>query len=401
MDFIKKHYEKLILLLLLVIFIASMFHVLNIIKQTGEITDDHLQIPTRDPDYKIHAVDDPIFNVTEQMKKTVPNWVNPGARVAANADHYSDLVQVFEISRCPFCEKLIPRSYMEQEKVCPLCKNEKGGGEPFKKPRGIVGFTPIPAAVLQAHQLDPNDPDAQYYDIDGDGFSNVYEYQLKIDFADPRKHPPLWHRLQVVNVGKMDLPIRLTSVNTLDNDDPKMWELQIHNGTFNDLYMIGSELEIEGVRFRIESAESKKDGGKDMSVVHLKATDGDQKISMQAGVPIKSMHDKAILKDSANPNWKGVLSVGDQFTIGNYQTGTESYRVKSFDTKEKTVLLENPSIFEGDATKDATGLEMRVTTFGQVHPLLSVKERKLQDNYGMDMGGPQPGRPRPNYQPRR
>ena len=56
MDFIKKHYEKLILLLLLVIFIASMFHVLNIIKQTGEIQEHHLQIPTRIIRFRIRTI---------------------------------------------------------------------------------------------------------------------------------------------------------------------------------------------------------------------------------------------------------------------------------------------------------------------------------------------------------
>ena len=78
MDFIKKHYEKLILLLLLVIFIASMFHVLNIIKQTGEIQEHHLQIPTREADYKIQDPNDPSFNVPEILKSTSLSWVNPG-----------------------------------------------------------------------------------------------------------------------------------------------------------------------------------------------------------------------------------------------------------------------------------------------------------------------------------
>ena len=37
MDILKKHYEKLILLLLLLIFIGLMFHVLSIVQQTSEI----------------------------------------------------------------------------------------------------------------------------------------------------------------------------------------------------------------------------------------------------------------------------------------------------------------------------------------------------------------------------
>ena len=405
MDFIKKHYEKLILLLLLVIFIASMFHVLNIVKQTGEVQEHHLQIPTRDPDYKIHSPDDPIFDVAELLKSTSLNWINPGPRNPADADHYSDLAYVFPISRCPFCAKLIPQSYMVKKEVCPFCKNKAIGGASFAEPPpDDFGTVTLPEDVMKQYGLNAGDPDTPYYDLDNDGFSNVYEYLKKTDLGDPRNHPPLWQRLRVIDVGKVILPIRLMALNTLDNKDPKTWELQINNGRFSDLYMVGSELEIEHKFFRIVKAEHKvedvadeKGVKKDVSVIYLKEVDGDRELSMAVGEPVRSFADKAILEDSANPGKRLTVSVGDSFNLGTHLTGTESYRVKSFDPKEKTVLLENPALFEGDTTKDKTGVVMLVTTFGQVPPQMKVKIPKVQENYGpegMDFPGP-PGRVRP------
>ena len=400
MDFLKKHYEKLILLFLLVVFIASMFHVLNIVKQTGEVQEHHLQIPTRDPDYKIHSPDDPIFNVPELLKSTSLNWVSAGPRVAADADHYSDLAQVFRISRCPFCGKLIPRSYMEKKEVCPFCRNAEIKGTPFAAPPdpNDEPTMVIPDEVMKQYGLNPSDPDAQYYDTDNDGFSNLYEYWKKTDFGDPRNHPPLWYRLRVIDVGRVILPVRFMALNTLNNEDPKMWELQINNGKFSDLYMIGRELEIERKFFRIVGAERKfeesadeKGTRKDVSVIRLKEVDGNREISMTIGEPVRSFTDKAILEDSANPGKRLTVSVGDPVTLGTHQTGTESYRVKAFEPKEKTVLLENPAVLEGDTTKDKNGTVMRITTFGQVPLQMKVRTPKVQENYGPE--GPYPGQP--------
>ena len=399
MDFIKKHYEKLILLLLLVIFIASMFHVLNIIKQTGEIQEHHLQIPTREADYKIQDPNDPSFNVPEILKSTSLSWVNPGPRAKGNEDHYSDLSFVFRIVRCPFCKKLIPRSYMEKQSVCPFCKNAANNGEAFAEPpdEGVLDVM-IPEDILRQYQLDPNDPDVRFYDIDGDGFSNIYEYVMKTDMGDPRNHPPLWHRLRVIEVGKVSLPVKFTGIDTTDGeDDPQLWVLKFNNG---DINTIGGEIELDRKYFKIEKAERKVENvngeKKDASILFLKEVGGNLEVQMKAGETVRSFADKAQLEDSANPGKRITVTVGEQFSLGNRLTGSESYRVKSFDTKAGSVLLENPSAAEGDpnATKDKNGTVMLVSGFGQVSPRMKVRERQQNrmGEYGPDMpygpGGP-------------
>jgi hypothetical protein len=147
----------------------------------------------------------------------------------------------------------------------------------------------------------------------------------------------------VIDVGKVILPVRFMALNTLNNEDPKTWELQINNGRFSDLYMIGSELEIEHKFFRIVKAERKveessdgKGTRKDVSTILLKEVDGKREILMTVGEPVRSFTDKAIVEDSANPGKRLMLNVGDTFSVGTLQTGTESYRVKSFEPKKNS-----------------------------------------------------------------
>ena len=52
MDFINKHYEKLILLAVLIIFVIGMVFVLGTLDKTSEVKDTDLKIPTRSADYE-------------------------------------------------------------------------------------------------------------------------------------------------------------------------------------------------------------------------------------------------------------------------------------------------------------------------------------------------------------
>lgn len=399
MDILKKHYEKLILLLLLLIFIGLMFHVLNIVKQTGEIQEHHLQIPTREPDYKTQDPNNPAFDVPRIFKSTSLSWVNPGPR--GKSEVYTDLAYVFKIVYCPFCGKLIPRKYMEDQSVCPFCKNKDNKGEGFVKPPDDTIKVVIPEEVRQQYGLDPNDLDSDYYDLDGDGFSNIYEYMMQTDMGNARNHPPLWHRLRVIEVGKIVLPVTLKNVNMMDSDDPKQWELQIEANGMNSFYSVGTELEIDRKYFKIESVDRKAGAGpdkKDLFTLNLKEVGGDQEAKLTTGGVVRSFSDKAELQDVAT-NRKYTVSVGDSLSLGDRRTGTESYRVKSFDLKEGSVQLENPSIYEGDATVDASGAKMIVTGSGKIPPSLMVKTPKPREGMGMPGEyGPYdnpPMRPRP------
>ena len=173
--------------------------------------------------------------------------------------------------------------------------------------------------------------------------------------------------------------------------------LKFNNG---DINTIGGEIELDRKYFKIEKAERKVENvngeKKDASILFLKEVGGNLEVQMKAGETVRSFVDKAQLEDSANPGKRITVTVGEQFSLGNRLTGSESYRVKSFDTKAGSVLLENPSAAEGDpnATKDKNGTVMLVSGFGQVSPRMKVRERQQNrmGEYGPDMpygpGGP-------------
>lgn len=52
MDFLKRHYEKVILLGLFVFFIGLMYLVQTVIDSTREVTEADLALPQRTPDYE-------------------------------------------------------------------------------------------------------------------------------------------------------------------------------------------------------------------------------------------------------------------------------------------------------------------------------------------------------------
>ena len=392
MDILKKHYEKLILLLLLLIFIGLMFHVLSIVQQTSEIQDHHLQIPTRQPDYQTHDPNASTFDVPRIFKETSLSWVNPGSRSGSDNGIYTDLAYVFKIVKCPFCGKLIPRKYMDDMLVCPFCNNAAENGDKFVKPPADIIVPAIPDEIRREYGLDSNDPDSDFYDIDGDGFSNVYEYMMHTDMGNVRNHPPLWHRLRVIEVGRIALPIKLVSVNTMDSDDPKQWELRIDANGMSSFYMIGTELEVDGRFFMFESVDRQAGAGpdkKDLFAINLKEMNGDQKLKLAMGGVLRSFSDKAVLQDISNKRQYTVM-VGDSLSVGDRRTGSESYRVKEFDAKEGTVLLEIPSKSE-NSTEDENGTKMLVTGSGRIPPALMVKVPPARDE--MQEGYPPYGNP--------
>ena len=290
MEFLKRHYEKLILLVLSIISILTVTHIFSIMDKTREVKDSDLKIPTRQADYQIHDAKSDDFVTSKIISSSALNWQPSGNRhkaapaSAASAeaaqeggsekqqvadpgvfDNYSDLVKIFRMARCPHCQKLVPLSYFSDSK-CPIC------GKELKKPvstgkRRIRMITDedsdgdgIKDVDEQRYGWNPNDPADALMDSNGNGFSNIYEIENGFNPQMPNDCPPLWYRLRFRGVDRFELPLKLTNVDTAEQSDPKKWEALIKTQVRNakgklvwrdSSYQIGDTLKFENRMYNV------------------------------------------------------------------------------------------------------------------------------------------------------
>ena len=101
MDFINKHYEKLILLGMLLFFIFAMVNVWSIASQTKDVKDSDLRIPTRQADYKPQDPKDKSLQADNIRNEGVFSWVKAEARNKKAASLFcSDLTEFPGLAVC-------------------------------------------------------------------------------------------------------------------------------------------------------------------------------------------------------------------------------------------------------------------------------------------------------------
>ncbi|MBE6365956.1 MAG: hypothetical protein E7053_09475 [Lentisphaerae bacterium] len=130
MDFIKRHYEKIILLGLFLVFIGLMLLVQSVINSTREVNENDLRLPQRMPDYENIDPESPEFDTDARWQNSRFQWV--AAAVSENDSPAVDFVSMFELADCPFCHKddvgkrtLIPKFFFDLEGgKCPECNTE-------------------------------------------------------------------------------------------------------------------------------------------------------------------------------------------------------------------------------------------------------------------------------------
>ena len=152
MDFIKRHYEKVILLGLFVIFIGLMFLVQSVISSTQEVKESDLKLPRRSPDFQNEDPKDGKFDAVKRWNDSNFVWIVP--ENADKSEPVSDLVSAYKMTACPFCSKsggkqvLIPLASFyaadEASRKCPEC------GHKLSKPLGIN----VIAEEMRFHAID-------------------------------------------------------------------------------------------------------------------------------------------------------------------------------------------------------------------------------------------------------
>ena len=427
MDFINKHYEKLILLGMLLFFIFAMINVLSIASQTSEVKDSDLKIPTRQADYKVHDGSTDAFIPDRFVAKTAPDWQESTPRSANSANHFSDLVKVFEMAACPHCTRIIPRYYFS-EKNCPECHNELK--TPPERPKGRIGLRTaddsdgdgIKNVDEQKYGFNPEDSQDALQDADGDGFSNVYEIEQGTDPKNPMNHPPLWRRLRFAGMDRVALPVTFKALNTQNSNDKSKWDIQLnfmrrnYRGEMKErtsIEMLGNVIQIDKRDYKIVDIEldqkrvkvTKKDKVRgeteneavvDNSRIFLEEVvypDADgktpvaDKMIIKVGEPAYSSDRRLILEDigilpdeNTHKHPVYILRPGETINLGDRRIGVARLVLSEVNEDAKTALFVTASGRNSGDSLDASGKRMLVTALSAIPEdswvMYSVPENK-------------------------
>ena len=447
MDFLKRHYEKVILVGLILGFIVLMIMAQMIIQRTQEVKDEDLKIPQPRADYDPDAVRpdnrdfDPVYK-REHTKLVWPGAASRDKKIRENGTEligFSDLVNVFAIAACPYCpsdgdsKSLIPLDNFSTKEVarkCPKCGHDLPA--PLERKKLHVGIRTdqdldgdgIPNEVERKYGMNPEDPDDALFDDDHDGFSNLVEFENGTDPRDPNSHPPFWWRLRLKDVKQIELPVRFKALNDNNSTDKRNWEFQFNvpnrrrkGGVDSEFCRIGDTLEIEGREYRVDdvvrsskqvNTESRNaDGGAtrtvDTSKVLLteiisdEASRAPDKLEMTIDQPAYSSDKRPVLEDLGYPDGREyVLRINDTFymgntTVTNYRRDRTAvrYQLKSVDMDKNLVRLAELSSRQTDDGKQEL---IEISTEGKISSGARVVERR---DRGPGAEEPQPGPPPP------
>ena len=347
MQFLKKHYEKLILAVLLVLFIFSMIYLIEIIASAAELKSEALKIQPRHADWQSTDFAQEDFKIEKIFLKNT-QWNSSKSR-NGNA-LFSDLLLMFPCVRCPHCEKYIPLSFCNDGKKCELCQNEL---KPVRevaiiiKDRNDLDNDGIPNDVEVKLGMNQNDPEDAHNDMDGDGFSNLFEYKEETQINNPKSFPPMYKRLYMSSLKVIELDAMLMKVLAV-GDKKENWDIQVNIGERTRFVILGDTIPLEKNRSYkivdvIYDVKKVMDGNvevmRDESKIICQSIDGKYTVTMEMGRNAKSPLPKAFLTDIADGKEYSV-DIGDRIKIGDPQTtGVFEYTISEIDTTKWEVKV--------------------------------------------------------------
>ncbi len=392
---------------LFIIFALLLGHLFTIVQKTSEIKESDLQIPVKEPDYEKADENDIKFNLPKLFADK-NEWKKSTARSAESGNDYTDLMEAFQISRCGHCEYLIPRSILKNGGKCLFCRKSlvKPGDEDSSEvvaARLDSDEDGIPNIVEIEKGLNPYDAHDSLFDLDKDGFSNVYEHQMATDMADAKSHPQLCNGLYIASIETQPLKAELLGVSVVEGRDKTSWDIQIR--TDEQVIMrnrkkikrkeekhylaIDSEIYLESGKYTIVdiiSAEVEKMVDKKMQkVMEHSVVLRDSKnrtLTIRVGEKANALDDKAVLKDVWGiSEYQG--KVGERIRMGNKNIGYTYYTIKAISKKNNTVVLESP-------VKDGKDIVIKTEA---IMPKELIPEKEEKTDNGLPGEGPLPGDP--------
>ena len=390
MNFLSKHYEKIVLALFLLVFVFSLVYLIVVFSKSTEITESDLmvrpegseyeQIFDKDGDENVDEGENPKYAVLKELADE-PVWKKSLKR-DENSSAATDLLIPFQAARCQGCRKIIPCvSYVN--KKCPLCDRVLGEIKKVK-PGGGGGDTDkdgMSDVYETAHNLDSQNPGDKWEDLDEDGFPNFTEFKAETNPDDAKSHPPLADRLRLAALKRKKLNVKFVNVTTYGSKDKKKWLVQLKLvkrrkwraffkkiGDNISLDSKGLEVyEIIDIDYKMKEEFDTKLGQpilKNVSVMVLQnAMDkSDKPINVHRHKLVYANKVEIILKDTITQK-RFSVKVGAHFTMGKVSTGRETYSVVSLNIKKRTLVI-----------KDNKGVEFTIGKKSKLQTILEAAD---------------------------
>jgi hypothetical protein len=360
--FLKKHYEKILLAVFLVIFVIALFYQIDIITTAKEVTTKDLQLEEMTDNYKSQQVDfaaEKFKLDTTFMKES--SWTGSTARNKADK-YFTDLLLPFTMARCPHCGKIVPSwLILNDPHECPMCHGELK--TPDNETAGTVTIDDsqvtattdsdgggIPDLEEKKYGLKPELASDDATDLDGDGFANVYEYDNKTKMNDPKSHPPLYLRLKLDKLVKNKLDFTLKNI-IIQGANKADWDIQINFGpTKTEFFWLDDTMKVGSRKYKIIEIEAKKIKVKKGNIeevqtdgqIKIKSADGKEVVTAIKGKDVFSPNPRAIIIDVGNGR-KYSMNIGDVIEIGTKETGVSRYKVTDINSikgKEAVTIVD-------------------------------------------------------------
>lgn len=426
--FFKKNYEKFILGILLLVFIALLVLLAFLVRETKSIKAVSVDptstlranyTPKADKDYKQDI--DLMKDVDLWQKKESKPLTNTTKALRVAKEFACDFVMPAPLTICPKCRKAIPWSDFKVSSEdgkfhCSICT------EVLSPPMEVVwddkgkdtDNDKMPDSYENAYQrfgYSANDPSDANKDFDNDFFTNLEEYYCDTDPLNPRIPPrksgiggkyngryPYSHLLQCLDVEVKTYSFKVSGAGMRPGEVTiTAKETYIDRATKRprerfkeDMYLkAGSVFRSLDENMKILSI--KEDKVKRNYTIELEdlytgdrikvVTDGRGKHD-----PVVSERPRATVLFRGEPGKTRKVKKGDTLTFGNSLTGVDKYTVKSVNVQEKNLVLTDAGgkdvvigremIFKGIYDANAKKKESEKEAEKKSGPRRSLRERK-------------------------
>lgn len=364
MGFLKRHYEKILLAVLLSVFIGLLAFQLVLWQQNEQIRVENMKaFKEPPPNYtpvKFDDVSSP-FRALETLPEK-PSWNHAHSR-EGNLNLYTDFLIPYPMALCPYCRRVIPAKCFpagDGADKCPFPDCGKILHAPYNSTQAKELDSDedgIPDKEEIQLGLNPKDGTDAAADYDDDGFSNYEEVVSKTDLKNPLKRPPYHEKMYVDSIIRAKLPFRLKNVSFNGERDKANARIQMEiNRRVGSSRTQDKFLKLNGLfqtlvgPFKLVDVIPKytKDSNgmeKNESSVVVQNVNTGEKIDLEIGKVTYEPRVKAVLKvDLANDPVERNVFEKTRFTVGKLKTGEDTYTVEQIDRKNGTVTVR----FEGD-----------------------------------------------------